>query len=316
MSPRMRLLIPTATAALALALVQACTTRNVTEVDVGSVEVQPAAPTVAEGATVQLNATVRDDHGAPIPQAVVAWSSDDDGIATVDDNGRATGTGAGTTTIRASFQGVVGTATITVEPGPSIHAIPDSVSLFGSQGSSPTPVVIQIENGGVGTLSGLQATVAYEGSANGWLPVSLAGTTAPTTLSLTAVTAGLAVGDYRAVVAVTGNAGNSPLEIPVRLSVTEDAPIISLAPSSLTIEGVSGRAPPGPVLVQVTNAGGGSLSGLSPSVWYSGSTAGWLSASIASPTAPTQLSVTANASSLPPGTYRGEVRVAAPVAVN
>ena len=294
---------------------QACTTRDVIEVEIASVEIEPPSPIVTGGATVQLTATVSDDGGTVIPQAVVEWSSDDETIATVDDTGRVWGKGAGTTMIRASFRGVNGTASITVQPGPSIGAIPDSVSLFGTQASSPSAAV-QIENRGVGTLSGLQASVEYEGAASGWLPVTLAGSTAPTTLTLTAVTSGLSVGSYRALVWLAGVAENSPLRVPVNLTVTENEPIIELTPSSLTMEGVQGRPPSGPAMVQVTNAENGSLTGLSTSVWYVGSAAGWLSAALASSTAPTEVSVFTDARALPPGTYRGEVRVASPGAVN
>jgi uncharacterized repeat protein (TIGR01451 family) len=70
------------------------------------------------------------------------------------------------------------------------------------------------------------------------------------------------------------------------------------------------------VIVAVTNEGGGTLTGLSASVWYGGPTAGWLSASLSGSMAPTQLTVTADSRALLPGTYNGEVRLASPVAVN
>ncbi|HUP53759.1 MAG TPA: Ig-like domain-containing protein [Longimicrobiales bacterium] len=293
----------------------ACTTRNVTEIEIGEVEILPAAPAVTEGLTVQLNATVNDHRGAAIAQAIVAWSSDNETIAIVDENGQVTGRRAGSTMIRATYRGVTGTAPVTVDPGPSIVARPESVTLFGAQGSSPHAEVV-IENGGVATLEGLQAGVSYEGDASGWLPVSLTGTTAPATLTMTAATGSLAIGAYHAVVSLTAVAGNSPLELPVTLVVTEHEPIISPTPQSLVIDGISGRAPTEPVVVQIENAGGGTLTDLSTSVWYLGSNAGWLSASVASPTAPTELSVLADARGLVPGTYLGEVRVASPVAVN
>jgi uncharacterized repeat protein (TIGR01451 family) len=296
-------------------LLGSCTTRRVTEIEIGTIEIAPVAPAVAEGSTVQLNATVSDDRGIAVLQAVVEWTSDNDSIATVDADGRVTGKRAGTTLIRAWFRGVTGGVAVTVDPGPFLATTPDSVQLFGPPGSSPQAAVL-VENHGVGTLSGLSATVTYEGTASGWLPVSLTTSTAPATLNMTASTGSLAVGSYRAVVSLAANAGNSPVAIPVSLVVTEHQPIVSVAPSAITLEGTAGKAGPDPVTVAVTNGGGGTLDGLSASVWYGGSTAGWLSASLGGSTAPTQLTVTADAQTLLPGTYSGEVRLASPVAVN
>jgi uncharacterized repeat protein (TIGR01451 family) len=296
-------------------LMGSCTTRRVTEIEIGTIEIAPVAPAVSEGSTVQLNATVSDDRGIAVLQAVVEWTSDNDSIATVDADGRVTGRRAGTTLIRATFRGVTGAAAVTVGPGPFLATTPDSVQIFGPPGSSPQAAVL-VENHGVGTLSDLSATVTYEGTASGWLPVSLTTSTAPATLNLTATTGSLAVGSYRAVVSLAANAGNSPVAIPVRLVVTEHQPIVAVAPSAITLEGTAGRAGPDPVTVAVTNGGGETLDGLSASVWYGGSTAGWLSASLAGSTAPTQLTVTADARTLLPGTYSGEVRLASPVAAN
>jgi uncharacterized repeat protein (TIGR01451 family) len=296
-------------------LLGSCTTRNVTQVEIRTVEIAPTAPSVAAGSTVQLSATASDERGVPILQAEILWTSDNDSIATVDADGRVTGRRPGTTFIRASFRGVEGAVAVAVDPGPFLKTTADSVQLFGPPGSAPQAAVL-VENQGVGTLSDLQATVSYEGTASGWLPVSLTATTAPATLNMTASTGGLAVGTYRAVVTLAANAGNSPIAIPVNLVVTELQPVIAAAPSSITLEGVAGRAGPAPVTVAVTNGGGGTLNGLSASVWYGGATAGWLAASLGGSTAPVQLTVTADARALVPGTYHGEVRLASPVAIN
>lgn len=302
-------------ACAAVWLLGSCTTRRVTEVEIRTVEIEPVAPALTAGARLQLNATVSDDRGLAVSGAVVEWASDNDSIALVDAEGTVTGRRPGTTFIRASYRGVTGAVSVTVAPGPWLVTTPDSVQLFGPRGSSPQASV-RIDNQGVGTLSGLQTTVTYQGAAGGWLPVSLTSTEAPATLSMTASTGGLAVGSYRAVVTLTANAGNSPKAIPVSLVVTEQQPVIAVAPSTITFEGTAGRAGPAPVNVAVTNGGGGVLNGLSASVWYGGATAGWLSATLGGSTAPTQLTVTADSRELLPGTYNGEVRLASPVAVN
>lgn len=57
--------------------------------------------------TVQLSAVLRSDLGAVVgpfdPTTDLAWSSDDDAVATVDGTGLVTGTGAGTATITATW---------------------------------------------------------------------------------------------------------------------------------------------------------------------------------------------------------------------
>jgi hypothetical protein len=65
--------------------------------------------------TVQLTAAITDSRGIPTTGAV-AWATRNPGVAVVDGAGLVTATGVGTTTISAAFQGVAGTATITVTP--------------------------------------------------------------------------------------------------------------------------------------------------------------------------------------------------------
>ena len=70
---------------------------------------------IAGTLTVQLSATIKDSNGNPTT-GVVRWATHNPGVATVDGTGLVTGTGVGTTSISAVFQGVTGTATITVAP--------------------------------------------------------------------------------------------------------------------------------------------------------------------------------------------------------
>lgn len=79
-----------------------------------SVEVTPPSAGVAVAATVQLSAAVEDAVGNPIGSAVPKWATANPAVATVSTTGLVTGQGAGSTTIYATFQGAVGTSTITV----------------------------------------------------------------------------------------------------------------------------------------------------------------------------------------------------------
>jgi len=79
------------------------------------VTVTPPSANLSIAGTVQLSATIVDSKGNPAT-GVVTWATRNPGVATVDGTGLVTATGAGTTSISAVFQGVTGTATITVAP--------------------------------------------------------------------------------------------------------------------------------------------------------------------------------------------------------
>ena len=80
-----------------------------------SVEVSPAADTLfALGDSLQLNAEPLDANGNPVQDATIAWSSEDDAVATVDSNGLVTAAGNGTANITAAAEGASGNAAVTV----------------------------------------------------------------------------------------------------------------------------------------------------------------------------------------------------------
>ena len=80
-----------------------------------TVTVSPAAAELtALGATVQLQAEVRDQNGQAMTGAVVSWSSSTATVTTVGASGLVTAVGNGTATITATAGPVSGTATVTV----------------------------------------------------------------------------------------------------------------------------------------------------------------------------------------------------------
>ena len=73
-------------------------------------------PLTALGQTVQLTATVRLSDGTTQNQTNQAsWASSDASVATVNTTGLATAAGSGVAEIRATYQGVTGSLTISVE---------------------------------------------------------------------------------------------------------------------------------------------------------------------------------------------------------
>ena len=80
-----------------------------------AVAVSPATAVLAAlGATVQLEAEVRDQNGNVMTGAQVVWSSSDTLVATVGSSGLVTGAAEGTATVAATAGSVRGTAEITV----------------------------------------------------------------------------------------------------------------------------------------------------------------------------------------------------------
>jgi fibronectin type 3 domain-containing protein len=95
-------------------------------------------------------------------------------------------------------------------------------------------------------------------------------------------------------------------------------PVIALSPTSLSFTATAQGSSPPLRTVTVTEAGGNAaLGGLAVEVAYpAGQPAGWVMASLASSSAPTQLSVGAALGALSPGNYSATVRVSATGAAN
>ena len=208
---------------VALLLVQACTTREVIGVVIGSVIVTPDIASLLEGESLAFTASVTDERGVSLGTAVVEWSSDEPTVLSIGPDGMAAALLRGTATIRADFQGVSGQAIVTIIPAPQISVDPAAVAFFGGAGGTPpAPETVSLTNGGGGTLRTLRVDVQYNpGEPADWLDATLAGAVAPTTLSLAVQTAGLPPAVYSATVSLSSpDDRNSPLLVPVSLSLT------------------------------------------------------------------------------------------------
>lgn len=78
---------------------------------------------IVVGATVNLTATVFDQSGKKIANAVVEWRSLTPSIATVSGSGVVTGVTTGQATIEATSSGRTGSVTLTVDPDPCTNPI-------------------------------------------------------------------------------------------------------------------------------------------------------------------------------------------------
>jgi adhesin/invasin len=121
---------------------------------------------------------------------------------------------------------------------------------------------------------------------------------------------GLSPGSAAIEASVDGVTGSATLEV-------EPPPQISLDPADIHFQAEAGQPATEPRTVAITNAGGGSLAGLSTSVVYApDGPEGWLSTSLSSTQAPASLQALASAEGLQPGSYRADVEVRAPAAEN
>ena len=142
------LIISVALAILGFAF--ACTIRDVTVVEVGSIQIEPSTVTLLEGEVQDFTAQAKDGLGKDLPSGAMSWSSDAPTVFSIDPDGRGEGMTAGQTTVWAILEGARGSATVVVEPGPRIVLNASSL-LFNANvgGEAPDPVLLEITNGGM-----------------------------------------------------------------------------------------------------------------------------------------------------------------------
>ena len=203
----------------------ACEEVVVRPADVDSVVVEPALTKVAVDGTVRLSANVYDADGARLSGLTVSWASGNDAVAAVDGEGTVTGLAVGETEIEARVGGRTGSATVEVLRPAVLELSRASIDFSEAVGAADPPAVeVSITNGGDMPLTALTVDVEYH-DGSGWLTATLAGTSAPTSLSVAARLAGLGPGTYEATVRV--DAGSDAVEaadIDVNLEVRAGAP--------------------------------------------------------------------------------------------
>ena len=116
---------------------------TISNVAVGSVTVQPQGPSIVQGASVQLSATVRDVNGNIVTDRAVTWSSSNTTQAVVSPTGIVTGVAPGTVIITATSEGKSGTTSVTITPVPvgSVTVAPPSATIRMSKTATLTATV-------------------------------------------------------------------------------------------------------------------------------------------------------------------------------
>jgi uncharacterized protein YjdB len=100
---------------------------------VAAVAVTPGEATLLAGSSIRFQAAAHDGAGQPLAGRPIAWSSSDHAVATVDDAGLVTGRAPGAATIRATAEGVSGSAALVVTPASAAPPAPPA----GGSGRSP-----------------------------------------------------------------------------------------------------------------------------------------------------------------------------------
>ena len=208
---------------------------------------------------------------------------------------------------------VDGTLSIGGTPPPAAVSLSAASATFSTTLTSTSPPANQtvaVVNAGGGILKGLQVTLAYApNQRGGWLSVRLDSDSAPATLTLSAQRGTLPAGEYTATVSVTApGATTAPQTIAVSFLVQDPAsiPSIQLSNTAITFTAASTTIPAAQT-VQVTNGGGGTLTGLTVGVSYGPGATGWLSAVLGGFTAPTALTLRPTITGLTVGTYTATV---------
>ncbi len=209
------------------------------------------------------------------------------------------------------------TVTFTVTAPPTIELSSTSVQFAAVSGAAnPAAAVISATSAVAAQATGLTATIAYTETAQaGWLTATLNTTTTPATVTLQAAAGARPTGTYNATVTLSSpDVAGTPRTVRVAFNVAPP-PSIGVSSAALTFGAALGVTSPAAQSVQITNEGGGTLSGMTATVQYT-TGAGWLTASLNTGTAPATLTVQPSIVGLTAGTYTAMVRLTAPGAAN
>ena len=229
------------------------------------VSLSPATVVVTEGEEVQVQATVLDGNGSTISGASVVWSSDDETVATVDENGMVTGEAAGATIIRASHSGVEGEADVTVDAAAEFATSQRTVAISGYVGSEHAPIVIDITGPEPDSVTGLTVQVTDDSETVDWIATELGDASVPTTLTLTVSTEGLQAGAYAGSVLISSDTpeeGQRQIDVTLTLAglaivQTEGATAVSEAGTTDSVSVALALQPDSNVVLAVSGSDAG-----------------------------------------------------------
>lgn len=207
--------------------------------------------------------------------------------------------------------------TFTVTPRPTLELSRTTVAINAISGAAnPAPETVNLTSSTSAPAAGLAASIAYNEAAQaGWLTATVNPNTTPSTLTLQASAGARPAGTYTATVTVTStDASNAPRQVSVTFTVAP-APRIDVSQPTLSFGAPVGGANPTAQTLQITNGGGGTLTGLNAAVSYTNGN-GWLNAPLTAGTNAGSVLVQPNITGLAAGTYVATIRITATGASN
>ena len=116
---------------------------------VASLLIEPTSATLMSiGATVELSATVSDENGQPVEDAVVTWRSGDEDVVTVNDQGLVSAVGNGMTQVTARSGSAEASIPVSVmQSASSITIEPTSATLMSIGATVQLTAIVSDENG-------------------------------------------------------------------------------------------------------------------------------------------------------------------------
>lgn len=196
--------------------------------------------------------------------------------------------------------------TLTVSANPLLGLSPNSLN-FNYQVGTAVPAAQNITPTSTGAPLSYTATAATASGGN-WLTAAGGGSTPnPTVVSINP--AGLAPGTYSGTISfAAAAAGNSPQQIPVNLTVSNN-PLIQAAPAAFAFVYQTGKTPPGAQNLAITSSTGAPLNYSLAATTASGGN--WLSVTPAMGSTIGTVAVTVATTGLAPGTYTGSISITA-----
>jgi uncharacterized protein YjdB len=160
-----------------------------TPVAVASVSVSPSSSSIQVGGSVQISAVTRDANNSILTGRVVTWSSGSTSIASVNSTGLVLGLVAGSTTIKATSEGVSGGSAITVTVPPPPTGNPSTVTDLRASAIDSTSVTLSFAQVNDGTGQPAKYDVRYAVA-----PISWGSATSTTSGTCKTPVAGTAIG--------------------------------------------------------------------------------------------------------------------------
>ena len=133
----------------------------VVRMPVAAVSLAPSTTTVPMGQTVQLTVELRDANGNVLTDRTVTWTSVSEDVASVGASGRVTAIMPGTTEIRATSEGVSGSAVVEVVSVAGVPTVPAGFVIDAIAQTPQRPVGLAIAS--AGSVFGSDLYVAGQG---------------------------------------------------------------------------------------------------------------------------------------------------------